>query len=262
MLLEPGSEFVVMDSVCFNETWVVNLEQTSSTNTIVPFSGLFVGLFLCFLFNCCDFFFWGGGGGGEVCFSACFHQFTDPFVDLIMLFSKQKYSEVYALWQSEYQQHFSSKFDILFNLILRLTGRHFPNCFPLEQRKCVLNQLHKQVIGASSEDKAWLISVLNTHAEIPDFKNVIAYLLGWCHQNGVGFAKDYEEAVRLFTLSSQQGHSGAQYNLGVCYQNGYELHKIYEEAVRLYTLAAQQGHSDAQNNLGVVLSKWLWSCER
>ena len=154
------------------------------------------------------FFFWGG-----VCFSACFHQFTETFVDLILLFSKQKYSEVYALCQSEYQQHFSSKFDILFNLILRLTGRHFPNCFPLEQRKCVLKQLHKQVIGASSEDKAWLISVLHTHAEIPDFKNVIAYLLGWCHQNGVGFAKDYEEAVRLYTLSSQQGHSDAQCNV-------------------------------------------------
>ena len=142
MLLEPRSEFVVTDSVCFNETWVVNLEQTPSTNTIVPFSGLFVGLFLCCLFNCCDFFL-----GGGVCFSACFHQFTETFVDLILLFSKQKYSEVYALWQSEYQQHFSSKFDILFNLILRLTGRHFPNCFPLEQRKCVLKQLHKQVIG-------------------------------------------------------------------------------------------------------------------
>ena len=45
MLLEPGSEFIVTGSVCFNGTWVVNLEQTPSTNTIVPFSGLFVGLF-------------------------------------------------------------------------------------------------------------------------------------------------------------------------------------------------------------------------
>ena len=57
VLLEPGSEFVVTDSVCFNETWVVNLEQTPSTNAIVL--GLFVGLFLCCLFNCCDFFFLG-----------------------------------------------------------------------------------------------------------------------------------------------------------------------------------------------------------
>ena len=168
-----------------------------------------------------------------------------------MLFSKQKFSEVYALWQSEYQQHFSSKFDILFNLILRLTGKHFPNCFPLEQRECVLNQLREQVIGASSEDKAWLISVLNTHSEIPDFKKVIAYLLGWCQQNGVGFAKDYKEAVRLYTLSSQQGHSGAQNNLGWCYQNGFGVVKDANEAVRLFTLAAQQGHSYAQYNLGV-----------
>ena len=61
VLLEPGSEFVVTGSVCFNEPWVVNLEQTPSTNTIVPFSGLFVCFFLCCLFSCCDFFFGGGG---------------------------------------------------------------------------------------------------------------------------------------------------------------------------------------------------------
>ena len=103
----------------------------------------------------------------------------------------------------------------------------------------------------SSEDKAWLISVLNTHAEIHDFKNVIAYLLGWCHQNSVGFAKDYEEAVRLYTLSSQQGHSDAQCNLGVCYQNGFGVVQDYKEAVRLFTLSSQQGHSGAHYKLGV-----------
>ena len=54
VLLEPGSEFIVTGSVCFNETLVVNLEQTPSTNLIVPLSDLFAGLF-CFPF--CDFLF-------------------------------------------------------------------------------------------------------------------------------------------------------------------------------------------------------------
>ena len=96
---------------------------------------------------------------------------------------------------SRCQQQSSRKFDILCNLILRLTGRHVPNCFPLEQREYVLDQVKEKVIGASSEDKAWLISVLNKHAEIPDFKNFTVLLLGWCHQNGVGVVKDDKEAV-------------------------------------------------------------------
>ena len=44
VLLEPGSEFVVTGSVCFTDTWVVNLEQTpNSKNFIVPLSDLFDG---------------------------------------------------------------------------------------------------------------------------------------------------------------------------------------------------------------------------
>ena len=184
-------------------------------------------------------------------FFSCFHQFTETFFNLMMLFTTQKFCDVYALCQSLCQQHCSHKFDILCNLILRLTGSRFPNCFPLEQREFVLDQLKEKVIGASSEDKEWLISVLNKHAEIPEFKNDTVFLLGWCYQNGVGVVKDYKEAVRLFSLAAQQGNSGAQFNLGVCYQNGVGVVKDDKEAVRLYSLAAQQGHSDAQNNLGL-----------
>ena len=43
VLLEPGSEFVVTGSVCLNDAWVVNLEQTPSKNFIVPLSDLFDG---------------------------------------------------------------------------------------------------------------------------------------------------------------------------------------------------------------------------
>ena len=184
-------------------------------------------------------------------FFSCFHQFTGTFFNLMTLFATQKFSDIYTLCQSLCQQHSSHKFDILCNLILRLTGRHFPNCFPLEQREYVLDQLKEKVIGAASEDKEWLISVLNKHAEIPEFKNVTAFLLGWCYQNGVGVVKDYKEAVRLFSLAAQQGHSDAQFNLGLCYQNGAGVVKDDKEAVRLFSLAAQQGDSDALFNLGL-----------
>ena len=43
-------------------------------------------------------------------------------------------------------------------------------------------------------------------------------ILEWCYRNGVGVVKDYKEAVRLFSLAAQQGHSDAQYNLGCCYR--------------------------------------------
>ena len=51
-------------------------------------------------------------------------------------------------------------------------------------------------------------SIGDTYAEIPDFKNVTAFLISWCNQNGVG--KDDKEAVHLYSLAAQQGNSGAQ----------------------------------------------------
>ena len=99
----------------------------------------------------------------------------------------------------------------------------FSKLFPFGTTRVCAGSVERKVIGASSEDKAWLISVLNKHAEIPDFKNFTVFLLGWCYQNGVGVAKDDKEAVRLYSLAAQQGDSDAQRNLGWCYQNGVEL---------------------------------------
>ena len=167
-----------------------------------------------------------------------------------MLFSTQRFSEVYALSQSLFQQHAAPRCEILCNLILRLIGKHFPNCFPLEQRDRLLDHLNEKVVGASPEDQAWLVSVLNNFAEIPDFTRSCTYLLGWCYLNGVGVVKEKKEAVLLLTRSAQQGHSGAQYNLGECYYTGDGVVKDLHEAARLLTLSAQQGHSGAQFHLG------------
>jgi TPR repeat protein len=54
--------------------------------------------------------------------------------------------------------------------------------------------------------------------------------------------KDEFEAVKLYRMSSDQGHAGGQCYLGVCYQFGVGgLSKDLEEAKRLYRLAADQG---------------------
>ena len=53
-----------------------------------------------------------------------------------------------------------------------------------------------------------------------------------CYQNGVGVVKDDKEAVRLYSLAAQQGHSDAQYNLGLCYRNGVGVVKDDKEAAR------------------------------
>ena len=62
--------------------------------------------------------------------------------------------------------------------------------------------------------------------------------------------KDYNEAVRLYRLSAEQGNAGAQYNLGLMYDNGKGIEQNYKEAMKWYQLAAGQGNSFGQNSVG------------
>jgi TPR repeat protein len=79
------------------------------------------------------------------------------------------------------------------------------------------------------------------------------YVVGVCYDSGCGgVAKDYAEAVRLFSLAAAQGHAVAQNNLGYMFDKGQGVAQDYAEAVRLYSLAAAQGHAHAQFNLGVM----------
>lgn len=63
---------------------------------------------------------------------------------------------------------------------------------------------------------------------------------------------DYETALRLYTLSADQGYARAQNNLGNLYYDGEGVKKDYKEAARFYKLSADQGNPEAQNNLGVL----------
>ena len=49
---------------------------------------------------------------------------------------------------------------------------------------------------------------------------------------------------------AEQGDTDAQHVLGLMYYTGESVDKDYQSAVKWWTLAAQQGHATAQDNLG------------
>ena len=75
--------------------------------------------------------------------------------------------------------------------------------------------------------------------------------LGVCYYNGNGVTKDYKEAVKWYTKSSEQNNAIAQFNLGTCYEEGRGLAKDNKEAVKWYTKSAEQGNVNACRNLAV-----------
>ena len=62
----------------------------------------------------------------------------------------------------------------------------------------------------------------------------------------------YEEALRLYRLSANQGDAHGQYGLGWLYENGKGVKQDLKEALRLYRLSATQGHPDAKARLNEI----------
>jgi uncharacterized protein len=69
---------------------------------------------------------------------------------------------------------------------------------------------------------------------------------------GVGVPTDFEEAVKWYQLSANQGHADAQNNLATMYAEGEGVERDSNKAAKLYENAAQQGNFDALNNLGTM----------
>ena len=110
-------------------------------------------------------------------------------------------------------------------------------------------EFKKMVSTLSNDEIEWLkeLSKNNSYAQ---------FNLGYMYHCGLEVKKDYEEAVRLYRLSADQGNALGQNNLGYMYHNGLGVEKDLKEAVRYYRLSADQGNSDAQNNLN-RLSNYL-----
>lgn len=74
--------------------------------------------------------------------------------------------------------------------------------------------------------------------------------LGDMYRNGFGVERDYTKAVKWYRISAENGDATAQNNLGEMYEEGYGVTKDYEEAVKWYRMSALQGDANAQKNLG------------
>ena len=72
------------------------------------------------------------------------------------------------------------------------------------------------------------------------------YNLGLAYANGIGVAKDLEEAVKWYRKAAEQGDVQAQYYLGNAYGLGQGIAQDEEEAVKWLLKAAAQGHQDAR----------------
>ena len=67
-----------------------------------------------------------------------------------------------------------------------------------------------------------------------------------------GLEKNFDEAIKLYKASAEQGNPLAQFNLGVLFYD--DLNDI-KEVIELFKKAAKQGAANAQVTLGVLYKK-------
>lgn len=108
------------------------------------------------------------------------------------------------------------------------------------------------------------------------------YELGDCYYSGEGVPQDYNEAVKWWKKSAEQGNANAQCglgiiylkeaakyfsksaeqgnalgqrNIGICYHVGVGVDQDYNKAVKWFKKSAEQGDDVSQYNLGLALAK-------
>ena len=67
--------------------------------------------------------------------------------------------------------------------------------------------------------------------------------------------KDYQEAVKWYRLSAEQGFALAQFNLGVRYYNGQGVPQDYVLAHIWFNIAGSNGEKDAVRNRTLLEKK-------
>jgi uncharacterized protein len=86
------------------------------------------------------------------------------------------------------------------------------------------------------------------------------YNLGWQYRNGEGVQTNYEEAIKWWSMSADQGDEPSINALGHLYRHGHSdmlingkhvsILKDYSKAIEWYMLGAVLGYSHSQNILG------------
>jgi hypothetical protein len=76
--------------------------------------------------------------------------------------------------------------------------------------------------------------------------------LGVMYANGMGVARNDQEAARWYRQAAEQGHASSQFNLGLIYAEGKGVTRDDQEAVKWFSLAAEQGNADAQRTIKLI----------
>lgn len=93
--------------------------------------------------------------------------------------------------------------------------------------------------------KAFLAAAKEGHADSQ-------FNVGVMYEQGIGVAKDDQQAVVWYGKAAAQGSSAAQYNLGVLYENGRGTPVDFAKANDWYRKASVQGDALAVGNLGML----------
>ncbi|MEV9478338.1 tetratricopeptide repeat protein, partial [Aliarcobacter butzleri] len=88
----------------------------------------------------------------------------------------------------------------------------------------------------------------STKKNDPKFQNDF----GNMYANGTNVHQSYEEAIKWYEKSANQGYAEAQYNLGTMYQNAIGVEQDFKKAIKYYKQAAEQGHVEAKENLEAI----------
>jgi hypothetical protein len=78
------------------------------------------------------------------------------------------------------------------------------------------------------------------------------FSLGTMYADGLGVAKDEQQAVYWWRKAAKDGDAKAPYNLALAYSDGKGVPKDDKQAAYWYTKAAYFGITDAQYNLGLM----------
>jgi TPR repeat protein len=84
------------------------------------------------------------------------------------------------------------------------------------------------------------------------------YEVGLMYANGVGVARDIEQAVHWIRQSAQKGVPTAQYLLGTRYETGVGVEQSEHQALVWYAKSAEQGHIKALLRAGKLHVKPHW----
>jgi uncharacterized protein len=72
---------------------------------------------------------------------------------------------------------------------------------------------------------------------------------------GQGVKQNYNEAIKWYRLSAEQGVTGAQSNLGLMYEKGQGIEQNFIEAHRWFNIAGMNGNKTGRRNANIIEKK-------